>query len=97
MAHGLWPRDSSPVQRSSAPGYPPHHIAVRCKAFATKRRWFVRMVSGVLHVSPSARQYGSQLAIFGIEYALDILVNNRVTADKKTPVDLVTAASLVSP
>jgi ribose transport system substrate-binding protein len=45
----------------------------------------------------TADQYGSQLAIFGIEYALDILVNNRVTADKKTPVDLVTAASLVSP
>ena len=45
----------------------------------------------------TADQYGSQLAIFGIEYALDILVNNRVTADKKTPVDLVTAASLASP
>jgi ribose transport system substrate-binding protein len=45
----------------------------------------------------TADQYGSQLAIFGIEYALDILVNNRVTADKRTPVDLVTAASLASP
>ena len=71
MANGLWPRDSSPVQRSSAPGYPPHHISVRCRAFATKRRWFVRMVSGVLHVSPSARQYGNQLAGSGMEPAAD--------------------------
>ena len=39
-------------------------------------------------------QYGGQLATFGIEYALDILVNSRVPADKKTPVHLVTAADL---
>jgi ribose transport system substrate-binding protein len=42
----------------------------------------------------TAEQYGDQLAIFGIQSALDILVNDAVPEDKKTPVDLVTAASL---
>lgn len=45
----------------------------------------------------TADQYGSKLATFGIGYALDILINNRVPADKKTPVDLVTVANLTSP
>ncbi len=39
-------------------------------------------------------QYGGKLAVFGIEYALDILTNNSVPADKQTPVDLITAANL---
>ena len=42
----------------------------------------------------TADQYGDQLAIFGIQSALDILVNDAVPRDKKTRVDLVTAASL---
>ena len=44
----------------------------------------------------TADQYGGQLAIFGIEYALDILVNGKFPADRKTPVDLITAANLTS-
>ena len=45
----------------------------------------------------TADQYGSQLAIFGIEYALEILSSGAQPADKKTPVDLVTGADLASP
>lgn len=39
-------------------------------------------------------QYGDQLAIYGIEYGLQILRSGRVPADKQTPVRLVTADSL---
>ena len=39
-------------------------------------------------------QYGDQLAIYGIEYGLQIHQNGRVPADKQTPVRLVTADSL---
>lgn len=42
-------------------------------------------------------QYGSQLAIFGVDYALDILKDGKVPEDKKTPVDLITAESLQKP
>lgn len=45
----------------------------------------------------TADQYGSQLAIFGVEYALDILHKGKIPADKKTPVDLITAQNLASP
>lgn len=41
----------------------------------------------------TADQYGGQLAVFGIESALDILAGG-TPSDKKTPVDLVTADSL---
>jgi ribose transport system substrate-binding protein len=41
----------------------------------------------------TADQYGGELAVFGIEFALDILAGS-TPADKKTPVDLVTADSL---
>lgn len=42
----------------------------------------------------TADQYGSQLAIYGIEYALQILRDGIVPDDRKTPVDLVTANDL---
>jgi ribose transport system substrate-binding protein len=42
----------------------------------------------------TADQYGSQLAIYGIEYALQILRDGTVPDDRKTPVDLITAGNL---
>jgi ribose transport system substrate-binding protein len=39
-------------------------------------------------------QYGDKLAIYGIEYALQILRDGIVPADRKTPLSLVTAADL---
>ena len=42
----------------------------------------------------TADQYGSQLAIYGIEYALQILRDGTVPDDRKTPVDLITAGDL---
>ena len=42
----------------------------------------------------TADQYGSQLAIYGIEYALQILHDGTVPDDRKTPVDLITAGNL---
>ena len=42
----------------------------------------------------TADQHGDQLAVFGIEYALDILRNKSTPADRETPVDLVTAESV---
>lgn len=36
-------------------------------------------------------QHGDQLAVFGIEYALDVLKNKTSPADKETAVDLITA------
>ncbi len=39
-------------------------------------------------------QHGDKLAVYGIEYALDILTNKTTPADKETPVDLITADSL---
>ncbi len=39
-------------------------------------------------------QYGNQLAIFGIEYGLQILSDGNVPANRKTPVSLVTASDL---
>jgi len=39
-------------------------------------------------------QFGDQLAIFGIEYALQILNDGSVPADRKTPVTLITASDL---
>jgi ribose transport system substrate-binding protein len=42
----------------------------------------------------TADQHADRLAIFGIEYALEALKTKSTTADRETPVDLVTAASL---
>ncbi|NLH16828.1 MAG: sugar ABC transporter substrate-binding protein [Phycisphaerae bacterium] len=39
-------------------------------------------------------QHGDQLAVFGIEYALEILTKKNTPADKETPVDLITVESL---
>jgi ribose transport system substrate-binding protein len=39
-------------------------------------------------------QHADQLAVFGIEFALDILRGKAVPADRETPVDLVTAETL---
>jgi ribose transport system substrate-binding protein len=39
-------------------------------------------------------QFGDQLAVFGIEYALEIMASGAVLEDKETPLELITAASL---
>lgn len=43
-------------------------------------------------VVATADQHADQLAVYGIEYALQILRDKTTPADKKTPVDLVTTA-----
>ncbi|HEY9171913.1 MAG TPA: sugar ABC transporter substrate-binding protein [Verrucomicrobiae bacterium] len=45
-------------------------------------------------VLATADQHGDQLAVFGIEYALEMLKTRQSPADRETPVDLVTAAKL---
>ena len=45
----------------------------------------------------TADQYGDRLAVYGIEYALQILAGQAEPADRETPVDLVTAESLSQP
>jgi ribose transport system substrate-binding protein len=45
-------------------------------------------------VLATADQHADQLAVFGIEYALEMLRTRAVPADRETPVELVTAASL---
>jgi ribose transport system substrate-binding protein len=42
-------------------------------------------------------QHGDQLAVFGIEYALEILRTRQAPADRETAVDLITAESLAKP
>jgi ribose transport system substrate-binding protein len=44
----------------------------------------------------TADQHAGQLAVFGIEYALEIVKTKASPADRETPVDLVTAESLKS-
>jgi ribose transport system substrate-binding protein len=39
-------------------------------------------------------QHGDKLAVFGIEYALEILTKKTTPADKETPVDLITVETL---
>jgi ribose transport system substrate-binding protein len=46
------------------------------------------------HVYATADQHADRLAVFGIEYALEMLRDRRVPADRETPVDLVTADAL---
>jgi ribose transport system substrate-binding protein len=41
-------------------------------------------------------QHADELAVFGIEYALDILGGRAMPADRETPVDLVTAGTLAA-
>ena len=43
-------------------------------------------------VLATADQHGDQLAVFGIEYALQILAKDETPKDKQTPVDLITVA-----
>jgi ribose transport system substrate-binding protein len=45
-------------------------------------------------VLATADQHADQLAVFGIEYALEMLRTGREPEDRETPVDLVTAATL---
>jgi ribose transport system substrate-binding protein len=45
-------------------------------------------------VVATADQHAGQLAVFGIEYALDALDKKAPPADRETPVDLVTAETL---
>ena len=42
----------------------------------------------------TADQHADQLAVFGIEYALDMLKQGGTPTDRETPVDLVTAETL---
>lgn len=42
----------------------------------------------------TAEQYGDKLAVYGIEYALQVLQDGKVPADRKTPIRLITAADL---
>ena len=45
-------------------------------------------------VLATADQHADQLAVFGIEYALEMLRTKAVPADRETPVGLVTKESL---
>jgi len=47
-------------------------------------------------VLATADQHGDRLAVFGIEYALEMLKSKSVPADRETPVDLITLESLRS-
>ena len=42
-------------------------------------------------------QHADKLALFGIEYALEMLKGNAQPVDKETPVDLITAETLQTP
>ncbi|WCJ59867.1 sugar ABC transporter substrate-binding protein [Fontisphaera persica] len=45
-------------------------------------------------VLATADQHADQLAVYGIEYALEMIKTQAAPADRETPVDLITAASL---
>lgn len=45
-------------------------------------------------VAATADQHADQLAVFGIEYALEMLERKSAPADRETPVDLITAGTL---
>jgi ribose transport system substrate-binding protein len=45
-------------------------------------------------VAATADQHAGQLAVFGIEYALEILRTKETPADRETPVDVITRDSL---
>ena len=42
----------------------------------------------------TADQHGDRLAVYGIEYAREMLARKASPADRETPVDLITAATL---
>ena len=44
----------------------------------------------------TADQHADQLAVYGIEYALEMLETGAAPADRETPVDLVTAETMGS-
>lgn len=46
------------------------------------------------HVVATADQHGDQLAVFGIEYALELINKKSAPADRETPVDLITAETV---
>ncbi len=48
-------------------------------------------------VLATADQHADRLAVFGIEYALEMLRTRAAPADRETPVDLVTRATLAAP
>ena len=48
-------------------------------------------------IMATADQHADQIAVFGIEYALQLLKTKSVPADHETPVDLVTMESLSAP
>lgn len=45
-------------------------------------------------VLATANQHGDELAVFGVEYALEMLKTGSTPADRETPVDLVTAETV---
>jgi ribose transport system substrate-binding protein len=45
-------------------------------------------------VMATVDQHGDQLAVYGIDYALEAIRHKKALADKETPVDLITAESL---
>jgi ribose transport system substrate-binding protein len=45
-------------------------------------------------VAATVDQFGEQLAVFGIEYALEAVASGTVLEDRETPLELITAASL---
>ena len=45
-------------------------------------------------VLATADQHADQLAVFGIEFALEVISGKQAPADKQTPVDLITAENV---
>ena len=45
-------------------------------------------------IAATADQYGNQFAIFGIEFALEMIAGRAEMVDRRTPVDLVTRETL---
>ena len=70
-----------------------------CARRAARRRWPSSGFDNISAVRPlldagrlvaTADQHADQLAVFGIEYALEIRRSRKAPADRETPVDLVT-------
>ncbi|APZ94425.1 sugar ABC transporter substrate-binding protein [Fuerstiella marisgermanici] len=54
----------------------------------------VRQAIELGEILATADQHGDQLAVFGIEYALEAIETGKAPGDKETPVDLITADSI---
>ncbi len=54
----------------------------------------VRQAIELGEILATADQHGDQLAVFGIEYALEAIKTGKAPGDKETPVDLITADSI---